>query len=248
MFSTFRILACAVALVSVGGRLHAQEWRFDPDARVAGQVPAMVTVTVSRLAGATDVAHRGASSVVSRFRYGERGELVEWLYFEDGRPVEYTRCSYDDALRLVSRLTRTAVSESTSTFSYEPGFSIEIVQPGAGAPVSWTQRETLRGKNAQAVYWVRTFEPDGTLIRASRTEKDSRGRDVETILYGADGSVDTLHTFQYTSTMSREVVYDKRTNRAAVSALGNRTGRTVYEIQAAPGDRTAEPLTRWSER
>lgn len=32
------------------------------------------------------------------------------------------------------------------------------------------------------------------------------------IFHGAEGRVDTFHTFQYTSTMSRELVYDRHTN------------------------------------
>jgi len=193
MCSTAGVTGLILALSLSSSPAYPQDWELDADARIRSGMPFLVTVAIASLAESSGGLQVGRRWTSSQYLYDDHGQLKERVCFEEGKPVEYTSCTYDESHRLASKVTKTAASRSSSYFSYAPGKTIEVIQPDAAGAASWTEREQLRAQGAQSVHWARFFDANGTLTGASRTIRDSLGRATETIYYAEDGSPDSVH-------------------------------------------------------
>ncbi len=112
-------LALLVSFLSVfGWQTQAQDWTFDEEAKVKGGVPRVVTIYTASLDEKFGEIQVGVRVITSQYSYGQDRQLAEWLYYESGKPVEFTRCSYDKSGRLSSKMTKTANGLTTAKYSY----------------------------------------------------------------------------------------------------------------------------------
>ena len=251
MRSTWGVIVLIIGLSLSSRHVYSQDWELDADARIRGGVPFLVTVSIAFLAESSGGPRAGQRWTSSQYLYDDRGQLKERVSFEEGQPVEYICCTYDESHRLASKVTKTATSRSSSYFSYAPGKSIEIIQPDAAGASSWTEREQLRAQGAQSVHWVRFFDANGTLTRASRTVRDSLGRAIETIFYAEDGSPDSVRRLEYQDQATLEAVLDGESEAEQVTrtvyhydARDNWIESTSYSVHANQDTEHPEPLFR----
>jgi hypothetical protein len=213
-----KILIYAVVLVLLGSNAFSQDWVFDAQGSIKNGNPLLVTVYVSPLSGISGTLSIGQRSLTSQYLYDEQDRLVEWVYFEDGKPVEYDQCTYDGS-RLTTKITKTEHVQVTSTFSREKDMWVEIDRKDDSSVVSWSQRTELQTQGARTIHWTLSFDGTNLLTGASRTTKDSLGRAIETVYYGRDRKMAKLRSLEYQDNLTVEKTYDQDRELTSVSTL-----------------------------
>jgi hypothetical protein len=242
MNRTMRILACVFAFALQCGFAISQELEWDAEAAVTGGAPLMVTVHVSPLSETSGKLTIGQSTIYSQYLFDENKRLLEWVYFEDGKPVEFDRCTYEGA-RLVSKLRKTEQTDVTSFFTWDKNTSMETTRRDDSSLLGWTRREELQGQDARTVKWAMSFDANDQLLGASRTTTDSRGRAVEKVSYGSDRKMQSLRNVEYVDNQTVEKTYGRDSALLSVSTLRkDENGQVVERI--IDSSRSGKSITR----
>jgi hypothetical protein len=242
MDRTIRILACVFAFALQCGLAVSQELELDAEAAVSGGAPLMVTVHVSPLSEISGKLAIGQSTIYSQYLFDENKRLLEWVYFEDGRPVEFDRCTYEGE-RLASKVRKTEKTDVTSLFTWNKTTSMETTRKDDSSLLGWTRREELQDQDARTVRWAMSFDADDQLLGASRTTVDSKGRAVEKVSYGSDRKMQSLRHLEYLDNQTVEKTYGRDSALLSVSTVKKDENGQVVE-RVTDSSRSGKTITR----